>query len=617
MKRIAGQFARARETQAMIDVGLSPYHMTLSGFVQPLWFHAVFNALTAVTMTLLGHPLLAAGGFVASCAIDVLNVSLARRRLAGPPATSDAVFNGLIPICVLRMSVYVAPPTWLALTGGTAELVFFGIQAVTLWCVSMSLSMSSRRVYGALATPVAVAMGVVAWSKLSGWAGVGVGLALATTTLLLALVMEGLVRTVQVLHKAYNANVALIPELETARDQALVQRAAADAAREEARQASRAKANFLATMSHEIRTPMNGVLGMAQLMRRDAENATQAHRLEVLIESGEYLLSILNDILDVSKIDAGRLDILPAPEDLHLFLQRLVSFWGAQADAKGVSLILDVSASVPQHVMIDALRLRQVLFNLVGNALKFTEDGAVELSARAAPEGEGAVRLELIVKDTGIGIAAHSLPHLFDRFRQADDTESRRFGGTGLGLAIAKQLVELMGGRISAESVVGHGSTFHIELPLALAEAPTAPVSAEPEKPEPSTALKVLAVDDNAVNLLVLEQILGSLGHHVAKAGSGHEALAALQTEAFDLVLMDIQMPGMSGVDVLARLRADEGPNRQAPVIALTADVTSGGRKRYLGIGFTEHTPKPIQIPDLVAAMSRAMDASPRAASAA
>jgi CheY-like chemotaxis protein len=357
---------------------------------------------------------------------------------------------------------------------------------------------------------------------------------------------------------------------------------------------------------------MNGVLGMAQLLKRDETDPVQARRLDVLIESGEYLLSILNDVLDVSKIDAGRLDIMPAPEDLRLFLERVVGFWGAQADEKGVSLILDLSASVPEFALIDAMRLRQVLFNLIGNALKFTEAGVVELSARATPNGEGAVLLHLAVKDTGIGIAPHNLPRLFDRFSQADDSDLRRFGGTGLGLAIAKQLIGLMGGKIWAASVLGHGSTFHIKLPLALASHGARPAVQSPEPAAAGQALKVLAVDDNAVNLLVLDQLLTSLGHHVARAGGGREALDALAETPFDLVLLDIQMPEMSGIEVLSKLREAEGPNRQVPVVALTADVTSGGRNRYLGLGFTEHAAKPIQIADLVAAMARAMVAPRR-----
>jgi CheY-like chemotaxis protein len=405
----------------------------------------------------------------------------------------------------------------------------------------------------------------------------------------------------------------MIPELEAARDQALSERAAADQAREEARQAGRAKANFLATMSHEIRTPMNGVLGMAQLLQRDEADPTQKERLAVLVESGEYLLSILNDILDVSKIDAGRLDILPAAEDLHQFLERLVGFWGPRADEKGVALVLDIQKSVPQFVLVDALRLRQVLFNLVGNALKFTDEGSVSVVAEAIPNGEGAVVLDIAVRDTGIGISADHLPNLFTRFSQADESEVRKFGGTGLGLAIAKQLVELMGGKIWAESEAGKGSAFHIKLPLALADGPAKRKPASrAAKAIPQAALQVLAVDDNAVNLMVLDQLLSSLGHDVAKAGSGAEALALLAERPFDLVLLDIQMPGMTGVEVLQKLRAVDGPNRAAPVIALTADVTSGGRRRYLELGFTDHSSKPIQIPDLMESMTRALAATPQ-----
>jgi CheY-like chemotaxis protein len=330
------------------------------------------------------------------------------------------------------------------------------------------------------------------------------------------------------------------------------------------------------------------------------------------MDSGDYLLSILNDILDVSKIDAGRLDIMPAPEDLRLFFDRLVGFWGAGADEKGVALILTVADTVPSFALVDALRLRQVLFNLVGNALKFTEAGCVEVSVDAMPNGEGAALMHLAVRDTGMGIPPEHLPNLFTRFSQGDESEVRRFGGTGLGLAIAKQLIELMGGRIWAESEPGKGSTFRIKLPLALADGVRASPAADTlGAAEPLTGLRILTVDDNAVNLLVLDQLLSSFDHEVAKAASGAEALAALATTPFDLVLLDIQMPGMTGVEVLQELRAGDGPNRDAPVVALTADVTSGGRQRYLDLGFTEHSPKPIQIQELMDSIGRAM-AAPR-----
>jgi signal transduction histidine kinase/CheY-like chemotaxis protein len=602
-------------------VDATTYQMTLAGLCLRMRWHLLANGLGALSALLLGHPTVAAWGFVSCSAVDLLHRRLVVRWLArSRGADPERGFRRLAPLCALRFATYIAPAAWIGLGGQPAGLLLFAVTATTMVAIAQSAGVLSRLVFWSLVSPVLAAVALVALRLGAASSAAAVAISLSMLIGLLMVMTETSRRVIIAWHNAFLDNAALIPQLEAARDEALAERAAADTAREEARQATRAKANFLATMSHEIRTPMNGVLGMAQLMRRDAENPLQGRRLDILIESGEYLLSILNDILDVSKIDAGRLDLSPQAEDLHLFLQRLVSFWGAQADEKGVSLILDLSSSVPQYALIDALRLRQVLFNLVGNALKFTQEGAVEISASAVPNGEGAFRLDLAVKDTGIGIAPHNLPRLFDRFSQGDDTEARQFGGTGLGLAIAKQLVELMGGRISAESVVGHGSIFRVQLPLAIAEAPAPaaePAQDEPAQDEPAgSALKVLAVDDNAVNLMVLEQILGSLGHAVAKATSGHEALAALAVEPFDLILLDIQMPGMSGVDVLARLRADEGPNRYAPVVALTADVTSGGRKRYLKLGFTEHAPKPIQIPDLVAAMARAVAADPRAQAA-
>ena len=260
--------------------------------------------------------------------------------------------------------------------------------------------------------------------------------------------------------------------------------------------------------------------------------------------------------------------------------------------------------------MIDALRLRQVVFNLVGNALKFTETGSVEILARATPLDDGAVNLRISVRDTGPGIAEANIPVLFHRFSQIEDAEARRFGGTGLGLAIVKQLTELMGGRVWVESTLGRGSTFHIEAPVNVAKVE------EAQAPEPiaTTAilphLSILVVDDNPVNLMIVEQLLAIFGHRISRANSGAEALAALATEPFDLLISDIQMPEMGGVELLQRLRAGPGSNRDIPVVALTADVTSGDRNHYLALGFNDHSPKPIQIADLLAAMVRAVEGS-------
>ncbi|RAK64300.1 ATP-binding protein [Phenylobacterium kunshanense] len=590
---------RAPPVAGVVDVNLTTYQLALSAFRLPVSVHALANALTAAGILLLGHPMLAACLFVGATAFDA-----AMQRILGHwfaesvGADETAGHRRLALLSLARTLAYTAPTLAMVLAGrGVAELMLFGLQLATLLMVAGGASALSPKIFWAFAAPMAIEVLVVAAVLLPPIAVLALLPAALVLLAVFAVSSSGASTTISNWHRAFMQSVA--------------ERAAADAAREAAAEASQARSAFLATMSHEIRTPMNGVLGMARLLRRDEANPGQAERLDVLIQSGEHLLAILNDVLDVARIDAGRLEIVAAPTDLHGLLDRLVAFWTPRAQERGLELNLRMTPETPAWVMADAVRLRQILFNLVGNALKFTDSGSVDVIVHATRRGPGEARVRLSVRDTGPGIAEEQVPRLFDRFSQADRSDERRHGGAGLGLAIVRQLVELMDGRVWVETELGTGSTFHVELPLDLASAP----AEEPDADEhllsaPFPRLRILAVDDNPVNLMVLDQLLSSLDLVVESAASGPEALAALAGSAYDLVLSDIQMPGMTGLDLLRRLRAAPGPNQATPVIALTADVASGGRQRYLDQGFTDHCAKPIELADLLEAIGRATSAS-------
>jgi PAS domain S-box-containing protein len=386
-------------------------------------------------------------------------------------------------------------------------------------------------------------------------------------------------------------------------------------AKEEAEAATRAKSAFLATMSHEIRTPLNGVLGMAQAMARDELSGRQMERLDVIRQSGESLLAILNDVLDLSKIEAGKLQLEATEFDIGELARAAHATFAATAQAKGLAFELNVDRAAKGVYIGDSVRVRQILYNLVSNALKFTDQGHVKVTV-----GRHRRALTLTVCDSGIGIAPEKLAALFQKFEQADASTTRRFGGTGLGLAICRDLAEMMGGTIKAEAQMGEGATFTVELPLkrsaraAPRRLPRRGKRREDVRTE-GRALRVLAAEDNSMNQLVLKTLLGQIGVEPVIVADGRAAVAAWEAEPWDLILMDVQMPEMDGPTATAIIRAREAGEGRArtPIVALTANAMDHQVSEYRAAGMDDFVAKPIEAGRLYEAVLAAAEQAARA----
>ena len=382
---------------------------------------------------------------------------------------------------------------------------------------------------------------------------------------------------------------------------------AEDLARREAG-ANRAKSEFLATITHELRTPLNGVMGMVQAMANDPLEDEQRARLEIVRGSGQSLLQIINNVLDISKIEVGKLELSPAAFELKPLVEDLGQLYGALATDKGLAFSVDVDPSTEGWCFGDEVRLRQVLSNLLSNALKFTDRGGVTASVHREDD-----RLAFAVTDTGIGVSADQASRLFDRFVQADASTTRRFGGTGLGLAICREIVELLGGEISFTSTPGEGSCFRFHVPMTAMDAPQV---AEPARTPESAAdgLRVLIVDDNATNRLVLSTLLSQFEIANTSVDSGLAAIEAWEAGGCDLILMDIHMPGMDGLTAATTIRAREQATGMArtPIVAVTASVLSHETSAYFAAGMDDFIPKPIEVGVLLATMSQVMETNAR-----
>ncbi len=376
-----------------------------------------------------------------------------------------------------------------------------------------------------------------------------------------------------------------------------------DQARRGAEAASAAKSAFLANMSHELRTPFNGLLGMLTLLEASRLDTQQADNLRTARQSAEHLLGLLNDILDISKLESGRLELDPAPTDLHRLLDGMQALMALPAESKGLRLVLQRDPGLPRWVLADEMRLKQILFNLLGNAVKFTDRGEIGLEARLAPDG-----VALAVRDTGIGIGPDTLSRLFARFVQGDGGIGKRYGGTGLGLEISRSLARMMGGDIAVESQPGTGSCFTVTLPLGPCEAPA---PAEPSAaagtargPGAGRVLDVLVVDDQALNRSLMQQLLGRMGHRVRLAEHGALAVDAVRAQPPDLVLMDLHMPVLDGVGATTAIRALPGAAARVRIVALTADAFRDTRDRLLAAGMDAYLTKPLQLHELQQALA-------------
>ncbi|MDO8408807.1 MAG: ATP-binding protein [Phenylobacterium sp.] len=489
---------------------------------------------------------------------------------------------------------------YLSLHFEALKLIYFVLMALVF-----AIAAPTRRV--AYVSTLAAFVGMVLMARAApghlighyAYVGVaGVFAALGMSTLMRGAVM----REIRARLATDEVNVALRHEL--TRNQALTREAQELAVA--ARAADRAKSEFLATMSHEIRTPLNGVLGMVQVMALDDLPTVQRERLAVVQDSASTLLDILNAILDIARIEAGEMTITAAEFDIDRLIGPLGTLYGQIAAERGLTFTLDLAPEARGGRLGDEVRLRQVISNLISNALKFTETGSISVRI-----GGDAKSLTCEVTDTGIGIPLDHQATIFDKFVQADASNTRRSGGTGLGLAICRDLVALMGGKIEFTSQPGLGTTFTLSLPMAR----TTPAYAGDEPPAagpPAAGVRgrrILIVDDNGANRMVLKTLLESQGLDCGQSADGHEAILAWGVGGWDLILMDIHMPGMDGMDATKVIRAaelDAGLPR-TPILALTASVMTHETQRYLGVGMDGVAAKPVQLGPLMRQIEQAL----------
>jgi len=554
-------------------------------------------------LTALGRPWLALVFCVLGMGFDTWAQRRVRRyQTQEPPARGWPLTLMIIVAGRFSLGVWGPLAAWLIEPHDDVMLVVLLIQAWSI-CVALVQFSSAPRLLWLAAAPIFATVLVVIFPSLTG----AHGLAVAGAVVLLAIILIIIARATDTLwHELFAAdqrNKELLEELKTAHGEALCERDAARAARREADQANTAKSRFLANMSHEIRTPLNGVIGMAQVMAGDALEDRQRERLSIVQQSAQTLLDLINQILDLSRIEAGRLDVVLQPVDADTLVAEVAATLAPLAGSKG--LAFHVESPGLGWVQADPVRLRQILFNLLSNAIKFTNEGEVALAV--ARRDGGAV---FTVSDTGRGIPADQIDRLFERFAQIEAEADDRRDGAGLGLSIVAALVKLLGGRISVESEPGQGARFTIDLPLASVAPVENALAPEPDEAA-SHALRVLVAEDHPVNQQVIRELLRQVGIEVEIVEDGQAAVEAVQAQAWDLILMDVQMPRMDGPTATRVIRDREAANGspRVPIIALTANTMVDQIDDYIAAGMDSVVGKPVDLRVLLTTIGDVMAA--------
>jgi signal transduction histidine kinase/ActR/RegA family two-component response regulator len=564
------------------------YALVAQERAQTLLVRLALAAFLGVTAAVVSPSWWPAYWFIAVCFGQGLDYLVLRPFRRDPTDRRSAAYRAMCCVVIfLNTALYAATSFYLWRTGGDIGKAFAMIQACGgLLHVSLHMRRERSLLIAAGLAHILYLLGLPALELVS--------------TRPLAILMATL------------GGVYFISQLSIAVRQANAETLALETARAEAERASLAKTEFLTTISHEIRTPMNAVVSAGFLLKRTSLTQEQMNHLSMLTHASDVLLGLLNDVLDLSRIEGGKLAITNADLDLHDLLNALVALWRPQIVEKGCLLYLDLDPKVPQAIRADPLRLRQILFNLLSNAVKFTDRGHVTLRVRLGGEG----RLCFEVEDTGCGIPEAALPRLFQSFEQVDSSTTRRHGGSGLGLAISRNLAQLMGGTLTVTSQLGLGSVFRLDLPLLPILGPQfshdrrrlarEPLSSEP-LPKWLEPMTVLVAEDHEVNRKIIGLFLDPIGCEVAFAVNGQEAVDLAMARPFDVIFLDMQMPIMDGLEA-ARIIRSGGLNAKSPIIAITANVLMSHRLAWSEVGADAFLAKPIDPNLLVATLKQVIN---------